>query len=292
MPGGTGPGGVPKGNPSAGGGLSGPDRWIPSFQQALNLVAGPQASQGSNYIPPISASINGQMRDYLMKALGLLRFGANIEAASFEFTPSIGIVARDLEKLRIGLNDFRVPLEKAIKLVMIPSIRENFDVGGRPPWEPLDMKTTVGKHRKTAKPILVRTGKLKSAATSFQIWSITAGAATIKSLPNNVWYGYVHQEGLKGQGNVEGGWFMRYQAQARGILNAGGGRRARQKDIDRLAWQIFDTESASNLRRNEPNIPQRRFVMFQAEDVSKIQEIFYDWIDEQIVKLGKFVPGF
>lgn len=294
MPGGTGPGGVPIGDPRAGGGLSGPERWIPSFESALRAVTGPAASAraATGGIPPISAHVSGQMRDYLGQALGLLRFGANIEA--FNFHPSIGIVARDLNRLAIGISNYKVPLTRSIKMVMIPSIRTNFQVNGRPPWEPLVQDTTVVKHREPKglgrRPILYRTGKLKSAASSFDIWDVGENSATIRNLPESVWYGNVHQAGMQGAGNKPGSWFEGYRSRARQLL-----RKARpsRKDVDDLAWTLFDmaTEAEGSRRKGVVNIPQRRFILFQPDDISDIQRIFYEWLDEEIVRLGKFVPG-
>jgi phage gpG-like protein len=41
----------------------------------------------------------------------------------------------------------------------------------------------------------------------------------------------------------------------------------------------------------EPNIPARPFILFQEEDIDRIQRIFYEWLDEKIATVGHFRPG-
>lgn len=246
----------------------------------------------SSAIPPMSASISGLMRDYLAHAVGLLRFGANVYG--FEFTPSISIIARDLRNLQNGLTNYKTPLEQAVKEVLIPSIEQNFAEGGRPPWEPLD-QATVDKHRSKigmgATPILVRTGLLYRVATNFNIWTINQTSAVIKELPSIVWYGNVHQQGLSEGATGSKSWFKAYQVRAQ---NALGPHVTSQKKIDAKAWQIFDEHVAMGGMRGQKgkmNIPQRRFIVWQEEDFVKVQAIFYDWMDDVIVRRGRFIPG-
>src|SRR5690606_29929622 len=59
----------------------------------------------------------------------------------FTFSPTIGIVAKNVDKLGLDIRSFREPLKRAIQQVVIPSIRTNFDSGGRPAWEPLSEAT-------------------------------------------------------------------------------------------------------------------------------------------------------
>src|SRR5687767_7819156 len=91
-------------------------------------------------IPLFPGKESGYTRDYLARGVGLLRFGANLD--HFEFKPSISILARDLRNLSLALRDFTTPLQRSVREVMIPSIRENFQRGGRPPWPRL-AQTTV-----------------------------------------------------------------------------------------------------------------------------------------------------
>lgn len=76
---------------------------------------------------------------------------------------------------------------------MIPSIRRNFDEEGRPPWEELSWDTAY--QRGEEHPILNRTGKLKRRATQLARWTIGRHTASFRDLPQDVWYGKVHQAG-------------------------------------------------------------------------------------------------
>jgi len=156
--------------------------------------------------------------------------------------------------------------------------------------------------------ILIRTGKLRAAATSFSIWSINEVSAVVKDLPDNVKYGYVHQEGygqtgaakvVGGSGSIGGrktggkgtaDWFKPYLVRARMAL----GPKAFSDEVEYTAWKLFDRRHempGQHIGFRQIVIPQRRFIMWQDEDMVKAQEIFYEWMDVEIVRLGKFYPG-
>jgi phage gpG-like protein len=145
-----------------------------------------------------------------------------------------------------------------------------------------------------AKPVLVRRGKLRGAATSFEIWSIGETSATVRDLPPAVWYGKVHQAGYAGGTATSTKWFEPYRIRAKLAL----GPKATKSMINTAAMAIFDRRlegrQGSGIftpTKGEVNIPQRQFIMFQDQDIEAIQKIFYEWIDDQIVRYGKFVPG-
>jgi phage gpG-like protein len=111
---------------------------------------------------------------------------------SFIFFPAISIIAGKLETFGASIQDFTEALEDVIEKVMIPSFQTNFAVGGRPPWEPL---SDAYSERKSGGSILVLSGALRGAATSRDIWTVDDTAAWIDGLPEDVWYGMVHQDG-------------------------------------------------------------------------------------------------
>lgn len=118
---------------------------------------------------------------------------------SFNFEPSVAIQAAGLRRFAHNLSDMREPLTKAVKEVMQPSIRKNFNVGGRPEqWEPLSDDTIRAKTGDSR--VLIDTGNLRFAASAFFIWTITDNSATVRDLPPFVWYGKVHQAGAKKAG--------------------------------------------------------------------------------------------
>ncbi len=194
----------------------------------------------------------------------------------WEFQPAPGIIAKDIDRLGIDIRSYREPLTRAIRRVMMPSIRKNFDMGGRPEpgWDPL-AEYTIKQRNGSAWPILVRSGSLRRVATSFSIWSINEQTAAIKELPSKVWYGNLHQEGYGSLENV-----------ARKQL----GRGATKAAIQQKALEIFHGTSATpGAMQTKVVIPQREFAMFQEEDQDAIQEIFADWMEERADRVGRML---
>lgn len=308
MPGGQRAGGVPEEYPEGFygiGGLSGPERFRAPFQRALDAITSREARIDAlrDRMPPsFAASESGQTRDYLAHAVGLLRFGANVQG--FEFHPSVAVIAKDLRQLQMGLRDFREPLTRSVKQVMMPNIHEGFETSGASwdqSWEPLAPMTV--KRRQDAyglgpTPILVRRGRLKAAASSFSIWSINAVSAVVKDLPPNVWYGKLHQSGYGDYGSrdrtgkTSAPWFRPYKKKAMEVL-ASQYRRSptefSRHAVDEMAWKIFDAkikQSGPGGRRGARSLVPRPFIQLREDAPPKIQQIFYDWMDEQIVRLG------
>jgi phage gpG-like protein len=178
---------------------------------------------------------------------------------SFDFSPSIGMLARDIDKLGLDIRSFREPLTRAIREVMVPSIRKNFDDGGRPEqWVPLSEVTI---ERGGSQP-LVRSGTLRRTASQINIWDITSESATIRDLPERAWYGKIHQGGYGG---------------------AVGGRRG-QRNLDARLRKAM--ASGQKVKLNAASIPARPFVLFQPEDEEAIERVFSDWLDERIARAG------
>ena len=211
-----------------------------------------------------------------------LRFDKSI--TGFEFKPSLGIVAKNIDDLGLALANHKEPLTESILTVMIPSIRKNFTSGGRPPWEELAHDTV--RKRGTSKPILIRTGALRRGVTKIGIWSIGKTSATIRNLPENIWYGKVHQEGIEGDALSSGNWFAKYERAAIKRL----GKEAKKSEITAEAFNIMDEgiKRHGPVRASRPGIPARPFVMFQDEDMDEIQEVFAEWMAQQAFKVGRF----
>jgi phage gpG-like protein len=190
------------------------------------------------------------------------------------FEPTIGIAAGRIATLGLKISDFKEPLEKAIRLVIIPSIQQNFRVGGRPEWEPL-AEYTLKRRRDEGYGLtpLVKTGNLERTMTRVDIWTITKSMAILADLPQDAWYGAIHQKGYEG---------------------AGGGRLVRQgrrKTINVLD-NIVDNARASAGQQAPtlPPIPARPFVVLQPEDEDKIMLIFIKWLEKQVLLAWPGVP--
>jgi phage gpG-like protein len=215
-------------------------------------------------------------------AIDRLRFDKQI--TSFEFQPSLGIVAKQFSALAAEFHDLRMPLTKSVEYMGI-SILENFMSGGRPAWEPLS-STTLKRREKdgSGSMILVRTGSLADVASSPSIWSIGRTSATIKDLPQNVWYGKVHQGGAAGNSYSGGNWFKKYQTAARKAL----GPDEDSREVDSLAFKMFDKRLGSHgpAPAGSADIPARPFAVFQDEDIDAIELIFVTWIEEKVKEAG------
>jgi phage gpG-like protein len=220
----------------------------------------------------------------IAESISNVRFDRAIQA--FEFKPSLGIVAKDIDRLAIDIRSMREPLTRSVRDVMVPSIRTNFDVGGRPGWDPL-ATSTVMRRGGRAEPILVRKGALRRGVTTISVWTITQTAATIKDLPDRIWYGKVHQSGSEGGGGSAGKWFVPYLKKAAEVLGPG----ASKQQVTALAYKIFDKRQQKHgpAPRSGNDIPARPFALFQDEDLDDIQEVFADWLEERARKVGRFV---
>jgi len=199
---------------------------------------------------------------------------------SFEFKPSVGILARDIDKLGLDIRSFREPLRRAVKEVMIPSIKKNFTQQGRPGWEPLAEDTQLLRDRLgLSGPILRRTGALMRNMGYTTMWDITQDYAIIKDLPPRVWYGKVHQEGISTM-RTRMKNEMQKAAKKGFKLSPGEAAKRVQKQID------ADILSGKAAKHSTTNIPARPFVMFQDEDYDAIGGVFNKWLGERAAKAG------
>lgn len=105
------------------------------------------------------------------------------------------ILAADLDRLGFDIRSFKEPLTKSVKQVIIPSIRENFDSGGRPEWDQLAASTIATRLRQGYGiwPPLTKTGALKKKATVFANWTISRDSAIMKE--PKIKYAKYHQSG-------------------------------------------------------------------------------------------------
>jgi phage gpG-like protein len=132
-----------------------------------------------------------------------------------ELLPSTFIVVSEFELMALKFTNFKEPLTKAIKEIVIPSIAKNFEEEGRPEhWAELADFTLTRREEEGygSGPILERSGKLKRAAQAFARWKITMTEASFASFAPSQWYGYLMQEGSDAVGsNVPARPFMLMQ---------------------------------------------------------------------------------
>lgn len=177
-----------------------------------------------------------------------------------KFEPSVGILARKVDKLGADIRSFREPLKRIVKEVMIPSIRQNFDAGGRPSWVPLSEFTIRRKALKgqSAAP-LIGTGRLRRVMGTQKIWNIDTEKAMILDLPPEVWYGKVHQAGHEGAGS--------------------GGTVQLRTPTGSVNVPDFGDSF-------ESHIPARPFVSVQNEDIDAMERIMTEWVGEKVRRAG------
>lgn len=211
-------------------------------------------------------------------ALGGMRFDRDLHVG-WQMTPSIGIVAKDIDRMALALSSYEEPLKRSIITVMIPSIRKNFEQGGRPEkWEKLAPYTLQVKGQlgiPDGDLPLHRYGKLKRGATKFSIWDIGRTSATVRKLPDDIWYGALHQSGIGG--------FAPFVSAAQKMLGPKAGGLA----VITQAFKLMD-EARGAGKAKAAYIPQRQFLLFQEDDIDDIQDVFYDWMVEQTILVGRF----
>lgn len=148
-------------------------------------------------------------------------------------TPPAWIIAASFFAFAIDLRSFRVPLKRAVQQVASPSMQKNFELGGRPAWEPLAEGTLK---QKQGDRTLVETGLLQRVAGQLNLWTITSEDASIDSMPRAT-YGEFHQfgtskmparpwadlqeEDLVAIDDVFGLWFMERLARAGFTIESG-----------------------------------------------------------------------
>lgn len=105
------------------------------------------------------------------------------------------ILAADLDQLGYNIRSFKDPLTRSVRQVILPSIRENFESGGRPEWQQLAASTIATRLRDGYGiwPPLTKTEALKKKAVVFANWVITRDSATMKE--PKIKYAKYHQRG-------------------------------------------------------------------------------------------------
>jgi len=179
-----------------------------------------------------------------------------------DLQPSAVILVAQFNKLGMDIRSFKEPLTQAVKEVMVPSIRKNFDAGGRPKWRKLKKETVykkAGAGGGDPEAPLIRTGLLRRRATEIGIWDINGieGYAAIRTL-RDAEYGAYHNEGVAG-GEI-------------GVIVSGTGSNA-----------VIET-------RQLGGFPARPFLMFHKKDENDIERVFIKWFQKRAIMAG-FKPG-
>lgn len=194
------------------------------------------------------------------------RFGIDIK-----IEPSPVLLAAQMMATASDLEDFREPLERCVKNVMMPSIRKNFDVQGRPSWAPLSQATLNRRKSSssgTSNRILSRTAALRRRAASLKIWTIRKDAAFIEDLGDGnggVPWAKLHQEGYEGSGSSIG------RLVRNGVPQVPS---ARMREGDEVVEGYVG------------DIPARPFLVVQPEDEEKMEEEFDKWVGETFAHNG------
>lgn len=180
---------------------------------------------------------------------------------SFAFEPSIAITAGRVDKLGLDIRSFREPLTRSVREVMTKSLQRNFDEGGRPPWEPQSEATIeIMRNMGVDGQLMIRSGKLRKVAGQINLWTFTRVSATVRELPEKVWYGAIHQTGYEGSGSSSGGGgFSKFIAKGAGTK-----------------------KSKSTGPRGVSAIPARPWLIIQPEDIDAIHDVFARWLQERI----------
>ena len=198
---------------------------------------------------------------------------------SIDWSPTPVVLAAMYETLAVNVKSFREPLKRSVQQVLSPSIRRNFDVGGRPPWQALSSVTKEIRVREgfSEGPILVRTGKLKRVAGQLNIWTIDSEKAFVSNL-GAASYGIVHQEGAAFTGRGGGG----------------SKKKNMQKRVTVHPLTMERTVTMVEIKKPTTggggSIPARPFLLIQDDDVAQVDRVFGEWLRERVAAAG-FRPG-
>lgn len=201
--------------------------------------------------------------------LGKLGINGNLTPSlvpTVTFSPTLGIAAGRIDKLGLDIRSFKEPLTRAIREVMVPSIKRNFSEGGRPAWEPLSeatMSIRAWKGVGGSSP-LISSGLLARTASQINIWDVNQTSAVIRDLPDKVWYGKIHQ------GGYDGGSMSSLIKKFGGDVGAAS------------AAHTAGLISGASSQRTAAAIPARPFLVYQDEDEDGITQVFIDWLEERI----------
>ena len=139
-------------------------------------------------------------------------------AFTVDVDPGLAGLASWFESAGSAMDSFEEPLTRAVERVVAPSIAQNFEVGGRPAWAPLEAGTL---DQTTGGSVLIRTGLLRDTASDPQTFTIDGESARIEDL-GAAWYGEIHDNG-DGFGVIPARPFLLFQ----------------EEDIDAIA-EIFE----------------------------------------------------
>lgn len=181
-----------------------------------------------------------------------------------DMDPSPLLLVAQFDKLGLDIRSFKEPLKRSVQKVVAPSLRKNFDQQGRPDrWPELADQTVAQKAAQgftaTSPFPLVRTGKLRQRAQELQTWDIDGleGTAVLR-VPEDVWYGKVHQEGSNESGI--------------GSVEVTTNRRTGRKRTVTRGVQGY--------------VPQRIWAIIQDEDEEAIEDVFEKWLQERLLANG------
>jgi phage gpG-like protein len=224
-------------------------------------------------------------------AVSMLRFDT-IKSIKWDIRPSVGIVAKDVNRLGMDIRSFKDPLRDIVRQVMIPSIRKNFTSEGRPQWQQLAVSTIVAR-KGAAHPILKRTGTLAARATQLNIWSIGETTATIRSLPQDAFYGVYHQAGASretgGGVNTNTDAMMKMGVkESNALLKRFLPKAAKELGPKATPRQVKARAIGMSMDAGTWNLPARPFIMYQDEDITKMEFIFGLWMERRAKRVGRF----
>lgn len=117
-----------------------------------------------------------------------------VEIDTRHLFPQLRATEQALENMRREFRNFREPLKRSVRQVLVPGIKLNYRVEGRPPWLPLAPET-VRRRKGKAHPILVRTGLMRRRSTQINVWHVDRHRAWPRFIDFKATYARYHQGG-------------------------------------------------------------------------------------------------
>lgn len=149
-------------------------------------------------------------------------------------------IKKELEGLRVRLKDLS-PVMKQVAQIVRTSVIRNFEVGGRPKWEPSQ------RARKEGGMTLVKTARLRNSITA-------RGYSDRAEVGTNVIYAAIHQLGGRTSPRV-----------------------IKPKNAKALFWPGAK-HPVKSVQHPGSKIPARPFLMVQDEDWTEIKNVINDYL--------------
>lgn len=186
-----------------------------------------------------------------------------ITKETIDIYPPPAVIAGQFQQFGLDIRSYRVPFNRVIDTVVVPSVRRNFETqssaGNK--WAPLS-PFTKDMRKFPDKPILQQYGNLRKSAASRTPWVIDSRPA--------IGQGAISADFSKIKG--AGGYALKQQ------LGDAGGNQYKKRNKKGKGYLSAVSRSGET--------PARPFIELTTTDAAKVEAVFETWIAERAVRAG------